>query len=195
MGMAQAHAAFRNACSLASASEGNDKVAKQKSGEAEIEIAPGADAISEALERDGKIYRKEAEVEAVCASTRTPVETVLADRTRETDNVAEPGDYIVTGGDGERWVVKPETFQARYVLKRGRKHVYIGRGQVMAVENPYRRPISIMAPWGERQHGAADCMIADIFDPAKRKRAGEPYLIARAEFGRTYKMLRPGTKK
>ena len=49
--------------------------------------------------------------------------------------------------------------------------------------------------WGEQQHGAADCMIADVFDPAKGRRTGEPYIIARSEFQRTYKLVPEAEKK
>jgi hypothetical protein len=38
-------------------------------------------------------------------------------------------------------------------------------------------------------------MIADVFDPAKRKRAGEPYIIARAEFEQTYKLAPTHARK
>ncbi len=153
------------------------------------EMEASASVLAEALDRRGKLYREVAEVRACPALHNTTVTTVLANGTKETSNVAEPGDYIVTGAGGERWVVKPGTFEARYVLKPGRKTVYAARGEAVAVKNPFGRPISIMAPWGEKQYGAVDCMIADVFDPAKRKRAGEPYIIARTEFDRTYKLV------
>ena len=126
-----------------------------------------ASALAEALDAHGQRYRKMGQVRAHRATEATPVWTVLADGTKETENTAQAGDYIVTAGSGERWVVKPETFEARYAPKSGTKTVYLARGEVIAVENPFRRPVSIMAPWGERQHGAADCVIADVFDPAK----------------------------
>ncbi len=163
--------------------------------QSEREMEPGASALADALDRGGKVYRKVAQVHARPAKRQTPVKTVLADGTTETKNIAEPGDYVVTGVGGERWVVKPETFQARYALKPGKKIVYLARGEAVAVKNPFGRPISIMAPWGEKQYGAANCMIADVFDPAKRKRAGEPYIIARAEFDRTYKLVPERAKK
>lgn len=62
-----------------------------------------------------------------------------------------------------------------------------GGGQVLAVQNPLKRPIHVVAPWGEVQHGAADCVIADSYDPAKKRRAGRPYVVARAEFDANYK--------
>ncbi len=159
------------------------------------EMEVSASALADALDRHGQRYRKMAQVRARRARQETAVNTVLAGGAQETKNIAEPGDYIVTGAGGERWVVKPGTFEARYVLKPGRKTVYAARGQAVAVKNPFGRPISIMAPWREKQHGAADCMIADVYDPATRKRAGEPYIIAHAEFERTYELVPKRGKK
>jgi hypothetical protein len=136
--------------------------------------------------RGGKRYLKVGKVRARKVKRRTPVETILADGTRETSNVAESGDYIVTGPRGERYALPPETFEARYKLKPGAKTVYLACGETVAAQNPFGKPISIMASWGERQFGAADCMIADRIEPATDKRAGRPYIIGRAEFEETY---------
>ena len=161
----------------------------------EFEVDGGAPELAAALDKRGKRYRKVGQFRAIRAGQKTPVKTVLADGTKETENIAEPGDYIVTGKGGERWVVKPETFEARYALKPRRKATYIARGESIAVKNPFHRPISLLAPWGERQHGAADCMIADVVNPATQRRAGEPYIIARAEFDRTYELVPAVAKK
>jgi hypothetical protein len=56
--------------------------------------------------------------------------------------------------------------------------------------NPLERAIQFWASWGEVQTGAANCMIADVFDPATKKRAGRPYIIGRAEFEETYSPVR-----
>jgi PGDYG protein len=148
-------------------------------------------AMAEALDRDGKLYRKNGEFQATRVSVATPVETVLADGRKETRNVAAPGDFVVTGPGGERYVVKPEVFAARYERKRGARDVYFAHGEIIAVPNPLGRAIRFLASWGEVQTGAADCMIADMFDPATRKRAGQPYIIGRAEFEKTYSRVRP----
>ena len=148
-------------------------------------------AIAEALDRDGKPYRKNGEFRAKRVSVATSVETILADGRKETRNVAAPGDYVVTGPGGEHYVVKPEVFAARYERKPGARDVYLARGEIIAVPNPLRRTIQFWATWGEVQTGAADCMIADMFDPATRKRAGRPYIIGRAEFEKTYSRVRP----
>jgi hypothetical protein len=147
-------------------------------------------AIAEALDRDGKPYRKNGEFRAKRVSVATSVETILADGRMETRNVAAPGDYVVTGPGGERYVVKPEVFTARYERKPGARDVYLARGEIIAVPNPLGRAIQFLASWGEVQTGAADCMIADVFDPAIRKRAGRPYIIGRAEFEKTYSRYR-----
>ena len=47
---------------------------------------------------------KRAKSSPIRAARKTPVKTVLADGTKETENIAEPGDYIVTGKGRERWV-------------------------------------------------------------------------------------------
>ena len=148
-------------------------------------------AMEEALDRDGKPYRKNGEFRATRVSVATPVETILADGRKETRNIAAPGDFVVAGPGGERYVVKPEVFAARYERKRGAGDVYLARGEIIAVANPLGRPICFWASWGEAQTGAADCMIADMFDPATRKRAGRPYIIGRAEFEKTYSRVRP----
>lgn len=151
-------------------------------------------AMAEALDRDGKLYRKNGEFRATRVSVATPVETILADGREETKNVATPGDFVVTGPGGERYVVKPEVFAARYGRKRGTGDVYLARGEIIAVPNPLGHAIRFWASWGEVQTGAADCMIADMFDPATRKRAGQPYIIGRAEFEKTYRRVRPPSR-
>jgi hypothetical protein len=143
-------------------------------------------AIAEALDRDGKVYRKNGEVLARRVSVATPVETILADGCQETRNVAVPGDYVVTGPGGEHYVVKPDVFAARYERKPGTRDVYIATGEIIAVPNPLGHAIHLWASWGEVQSGSADCVIADVYDTATRKRAGRPYIIGRAEFEETY---------
>ena len=63
----------------------------------ELEIDGGAPELAAALDKRGKRYRKAGQFRAIRAARETPVKTVLADGTNETQNIAEPGDYIVTG--------------------------------------------------------------------------------------------------
>ncbi|ADP72028.1 hypothetical protein Rvan_2819 [Rhodomicrobium vannielii ATCC 17100] len=146
--------------------------------------------IAAALDGQGRRYRKAAEVRAERVSSPRSINTILSNGAVETKNRAEPGDYIVTAETGERWVVKPDTFVKRYSLKPGRKNVYLARGEVVAVPNPFGRPIEILASWGDKQVGATDCMIVDVFYPATGTREGQPYLIAHAEFGKTYRSVK-----
>jgi hypothetical protein len=147
---------------------------------------PQDKAISEALDREGGIYRKSGDYHATRVTVVTPVETVLESGITETRNTAQPGDYIVTGIGGERYVVKPEVFEARYELKPGYANVYCARGYVKGIRNPFNRTLHICAPWGEVQNGEPDCMVVDIYDPATRTRDGKPYIINRAEFAKSY---------
>jgi hypothetical protein len=148
-------------------------------------------AIAKALDRYGKVYRKIGDVRAKRVDVETAVETILADGHKETKNVAAPGDYIVTGPGGEEYVVKPKDFVARYEPMPGTTDGYLACGEIIAVRNPLERPLDFVASWGKVQSGAADCMIADMFDPVTRKRAGRPYIIGRAEFEETYTPVSP----
>jgi hypothetical protein len=154
-------------------------------GKSKNEGIPQDKAIAEALDRDGKVYRKTGEYRVERAKVATPVETVLEGKV-ETRNTAYPGDFIVTGAAGERYVVKPDVFASRYEAKPGQAGVYLARGHVKAVLNPFGRPLHVLADWGEIQHGDKDCIVVDIYDPATGKRSGHPYLIARTVFDTTY---------
>ena len=137
--------------------------------------------------KEGRRYRKVAEVRAERTLQSCTVKTTLSNGWTETTNFAERGDYIVTAASGERWVVKPDAFERRYAPKPGEHNVFIALGEVIAAPNPFGRPIEIVAPWGEKQKGETDCLIADELDPATGKRARQPYLISRAEFEQTYR--------
>jgi hypothetical protein len=154
-----------------------------------IKIDPLSPAIAKALNK-GDLYRKVGGLRARRVVATRIVVTVLADGTSETKNLAVPGDYISIGAAGEEYAVKAEIFKARYSPMPRKKGVYIPRGYVVAIRNPLRRPISIRAPWGEMQYGSANCVIADIFDPVTKQRAGQPYLIGHTEFNRTYLLVR-----
>jgi hypothetical protein len=158
----------------------------EQTGEAGIEIDPHSDAISHALDDGGAVYRKTGEIRARRAVATRAVVTVLADGTEETKNTAAPGDFIVTGPGGEEYVLKRDTFLARYRAKPRKRGVYLPCGTIVAAPNPFACSISLKAPWGEMQNGSADCVIADTIDPKTGKRKRQPYLIARAEFERTY---------
>jgi len=72
-----------------------------------------------------------------------------------------------------------EKFENKYELIEG--DTYNAKGEIVAIQNPTGEPITIIAPWGEEQHGGPDCWIAkNPDDPSDR------YIIGGAEFAETY---------
>ncbi len=136
----------------------------------------------------GQVYAKFGDIKAEEATVETPIETVLADGTKETKNVAKPGDFIVTNPGGERYVVLAAKFPTLYAPKDGEPGVYEPTGQVVATQNPYKTDISMMAVWGTMQSGAADCWVADTYNPKTGERENEPRIIGNTEFAQTYKL-------
>lgn len=135
---------------------------------------------------EAPVYAKKAIVEARQATEREEVKTILADSTTETVNVAEPGDVIVTNPGGERYVLKSEKFAKRYEAIDD-KGTYRAKGMARIVDNPTGMPIEIIAPWGEKQVGAVDCMVAtpcDISQPGLV--SNDRYIIGHQEFLDTY---------
>lgn len=134
------------------------------------------------------LYKKRGEIKAVVAQGGERVVTTLPDGTVETENTALPGDAIVTNPGGEQYIVDASMFAKRYKPKPGEEGVYTAAGYCRAVRNFFGQPISILASWGEKQRGAADCLIADTFNTETGQLDGEPYLIAAAEFEQTYRL-------
>ncbi|MGA7327040.1 MAG: PGDYG domain-containing protein [Rhodomicrobium sp.] len=146
-----------------------------------MEIDRHSPEIAKLLEIIGVRYRKLGVVHAERAVVATPVVTSLTDGTVETKSQAQPGDYIVTAPAGERYVVKQETFLTRYARKPGSLGVWRDHSRRKSISAAHRH----FGLLGDGQHGASDCMIADVFHPSEGRR-GEPCLIGRAEFENTY---------
>ena len=108
----------------------------------------------------------------------------------ETVNTANPGDAIVTGKKGERYVVSAEDFSKLYepltdengVITDGR---YLPKNVVKCMKNPTGQEIIIDAPWGGDQTGGADCMIVES------QINGDRYLIEIGAFEMTYEKNNP----
>ncbi len=108
----------------------------------------------------------------------------------ETINTANPGDAIVTGKKGERYVVSAEDFSKLYepltdengVITDGR---YLPKNIVKCMKNPTGQEIIIDAPWGGEQTGRADCMIVES------QINGDRYLIEIGAFEMTYEKNSP----
>lgn len=136
-------------------------------------------------------------VEVEFSETTQKIETIITegDETKrvETVNTANPGDAIVTGKKGERYIVSTEDFSKLYepltdedgVAADGR---YLPRNVVKCMENPTRQEIIIDAPWGGEQTGGADCMIVES------QINGDKYLIERGAFEMTYEKNNPTTE-
>ena len=136
-----------------------------------------------------KIQDPSKAVEVEFSETAREIETIITEEDGtervETVNTANPGDAIITGKKGERYVVGAEDFGKLYepladedgVAADGR---YLTRNVVKCMENPTRQEIIIDAPWGGEQTGGADCMIVES------QINGDRYLIDRSAFEMTY---------
>ena len=108
----------------------------------------------------------------------------------ETVNTANPGDAIVTGKKGERYVVSADDFRKLYepltdengMITDGR---YLPKNIVKCIKNPTGQEIIIDAPWGGKQTGGADCMIVES------QINGDRYLIEIGAFEMTYEKNNP----
>lgn len=82
--------------------------------------------------------------------------------------------------------MKPDKFAKNYEPKPGVPGTFIPKGIVVAARNPFGTQVSMVASWGELQHGDPDCYFADQYDPSTGKREGNPRIIANFEFHQTY---------
>ena len=136
-------------------------------------------------------------VEVEFSETAQEIKTIITegDGTKrvETVNTANPGDAIVTGKKGERYVVSADDFRKLYepltdengMITDGR---YLPKNVVKCMKNPTGQEIIIDAPWGGQQHGEADCWLAES------QINGDRYLIERGAFEMTYKRNDPTTE-
>lgn len=141
---------------------------------------------TEALQ-NAPLFTKFGTVDAEQVTEERVVSTVMKDGFVETVNTAQPGDFIVTNPDGEQYVLPAAKFLARYTMENGKWTAY---GLIHAIQNPTGKPITITAPWGEDQHGAADCFIATTVDSAEQTDVTDDrYIIEYDAFQHTYKLV------
>ena len=123
-------------------------------------------------------------------SVETPIETVFRrdDGTEyvETTNTAQPGDAIMTGAKGEKYVLTPEEFGVMYeplVDESGEtvEGQFLPKNIVKRIKNPTGQEIVIDAPWGGDQNGEADCWLVES------QINGDRYIIEAGAFEATYK--------
>ncbi len=109
------------------------------------------------------------------AKSEQVVVTVIAGKP-ETRNVAKPGDYIVTGTLGERYVIPGNRFDRLYEPDPSRPGELRSKGTVLAVL--LTEPVTFKAPWGEQQRIDAGGVMV--------KNGDDIYGIAEAAFAETY---------
>lgn len=132
------------------------------------------------------VYKKQGRLNARPAIAGEKVITKLASGVQETTNVAIEGDWVVTNPSGEEYIISGAKFLGRYEATEV-SGIYQAKGYCRAIQNPFGKPIEIIASWGEAQTGNEYCMIADVCDKNGDNMGGEPYLIDAGAFAETYK--------
>ena len=116
------------------------------------------------------------------AQEQQPVVTYTADG-KETQNVAEPNDVIMSGPSREKYVVKSQKFPKLYQGQIGQTVVPEQSPRTVARVDNLQQPIQFQAPWGEDMVlKAGDYLVKD----------GEQgyYRVAKYEFEKTYNEIR-----
>lgn len=114
------------------------------------------------------------------AKEPTEVETILPDG-KETKNKAEPGDIIMSGPSGERYVIKAKKFGSLYSGKIGEK-IKVAPNPRQVARYSGKDTISFKAPWGED-------MVLKPGDYVVKDGDSGFYRIAKAEFEKTYETI------
>jgi len=94
----------------------------------------------------------------------------------KTRNMAKPGDYIVTGALGERYVIPGNRFDRLYEADPAKPGEFRSKGTVLAVL--LTEPVTFKAPWGEQQRIDAGGVLV--------KNGDDIYGIAEQAFAETY---------
>lgn len=123
-----------------------------------------------AMVRKSEVRRAEAE-EAV---------STMINGAEETRNTARPGDYIVTGGQGERWVITAAKFGDLYEEDRSDPSRYISKNRVRALK--VNENTEMKAPWGETQRVLKGGYVVQRVD-----KLDDIYLIEKQSFKDSYK--------
>lgn len=125
-----------------------------------------------------KTYQKKELTFSVKTVTEKENVVTKIDGKVKTKNIANKGDYILTGTKGEKYVLTPKKFNERYISK----------GEGKAVSKPVKTkakiaigPLTFMASWGEK-------MIAEKGDAIVNNK-GEFYRIEKGAFNNTYEKV------
>ncbi|MBU6486249.1 MAG: PGDYG domain-containing protein [Burkholderiales bacterium] len=112
------------------------------------------------------------------SGTRQEVMTMI-DGIEETRNIAEPGDAIITGPKGERYVLTPEKFSKMYEQDPNEPNRYRAKNVIRAIQ--LSESVELVAPWGEIQKALPGGRIAQAETDET-----DVYLIEREAFEMTY---------
>lgn len=129
-------------------------------------------------------YKKNAIVTARRTERSEKLATVLADGTVETERVVPAGHWVITNPGGEEYAIDDEKFGKKYSAE-GPAGTYRAAGEIRAFQSPVQGPITVMAPWGEEQHGNAGCYLAAGID-GDGNPTEDRYIIGEQEFADTY---------
>ncbi len=118
----------------------------------------------------GQIYQRKIEAIRGAEQATEPqtVETHLPDGTLESSVEAKPGEWIITGAKGEKFVFSAKKFDGLY--ESNDKGRYIPRERkVVALRNPFGEAVKISAPWGTPenpayQEGSEKCYLVISLD-------------------------------
>ena len=110
-----------------------------------------------------------------------PVITITKDG-KETQNVAEPNDIIMSGPSQERYAVKAAKFPKLYQGQIGQDVIPEQSPRTVAKVENIQEPINFTAPWGEN-------MILKPGDYLVKDGEQGYYRIAKHEFEQTYNAL------
>lgn len=144
-------------------------------GSEEIEYKPrwvdtNSEEVIKLLKEQGTVYRRKIEPIKGARQVTEPetVETVLSSGVRESSTDAKPGDWVITGSQGEQFVFTNSKFEGLYISN-GQGGYLPRERKIVAVRNPYNEPISVTAPWStsekpELQNGDESCMLVASLD-------------------------------
>ena len=129
-------------------------------------------------------------VSARVAETATPVETRW--NGKETDNVAKPGDWIVTNltlekeilrdddGNANTYVIEASRFDDLYQIDEGEtEHGQVYRAIAEIESLAFPAGLDIVAPWGAQQTAASGYLV---------RNGSDIYAIAEEAFRETYRI-------
>lgn len=130
------------------------------------------------FEKSGVLFKKTAKLDKSnieIAEDEQEVVTKTGDH-EETRNTANPGDRIVTGPEGERYVITADKFEKLYEENPNNPEEFQSKGTVRGIV--LTEDVSFDAPWGEKMHIRAGGTLV--------KNGDDVYGIDKKAFAKTY---------